>query len=64
MYINGEATEGLEGLTIREVLESMSYEASRIAVEVNEEIIAKSKYDSFVVGEEDHIQIVCFVGGG
>ncbi len=60
--VNGEQKE-LAGKTIREYLIEADYPLSRIAVELNGEILPKSDYDR-VLGDGDTVEVVSFVGGG
>lgn len=64
MKVNGKSISVSEGLTITKLLEEMDYPISRIAVEVNRDIIPRAQYDTYVLHEDDVIEIVCFMGGG
>ena len=45
-------------------LEENNYPLERIAVEINEEIVPKSQYDTVVLNDGDTVEVVSFVGGG
>ena len=62
--INGERKEYDKSLSIREYLMKEGYRIERIAVEVNEEIVPKSQYDTRHFNDEDKIEVINFVGGG
>ncbi|MCD8357337.1 MAG: sulfur carrier protein ThiS [Clostridia bacterium] len=64
MKVNGEIIPVSDGLTVSSLLEQQGYQVSRIAVEVNREIIPKAQYDTHILHEDDVIEIVCFMGGG
>lgn len=64
MKVNGEQIRVEEPLTVKTLLERQNYSASRIAVEVNGEIVPKAQYETFLLADADTIEIVCFVGGG
>ena len=51
-------------MTISEYLATTDYDPKIIAVECNEEIVPKAKYDETVIQNGDVIEVVSFVGGG
>lgn len=61
--INGEPFEA-DGMTIAEYLESSNYDRTRIAIELNEEFVPKTKYDETFLNDGDVLEVVSFVGGG
>ncbi len=61
--INGEERD-LAGVTLADYLAGGGYDARRVAVERNEEIVPKSRYAQTVLADGDCIEIVNFVGGG
>lgn len=64
MIINGEAVVLEQEMTMQQYLEQESYPKNRIAVELNGNILPKSQYETYVMQQDDKIEIVCFVGGG
>ncbi len=64
MRFNG-TTVSLEGTqTLQEFVTARGFETSRIAAELNGEIIPKKEYGNVTLGEEDTLEVVRFVGGG
>ena len=61
--INGEKIEK-EEIKISSYLEENKINPQRIAVELNGEILPKSKYGDTVLKDGDIVEIVNFVGGG
>lgn len=61
--VNGELLD-ISGKTIAEYLASANYDAKRVAVERNGEIVFRLRYDSVVLQDGDSVEIVGFVGGG
>lgn len=61
--INGVLCD-VSGMTLAKYLETTAYDRRRIAVERNGEIVPKAQYDQCVLQEDDHIEVVSFVGGG
>ena len=47
-----------------EYLRSKGYAPGKIAVALNGEIIARSRYASIILTDADKLEVVCFVGGG
>jgi thiamine biosynthesis protein ThiS len=64
IVLNGEKTEQKEGLSIAGLLIRLGIGLDRVAVEVNLNIVSKSKYDTHLLSDGDKIEIVHFVGGG
>lgn len=63
LKINGKDVKA-RGQTLSEYLAEKNYDAKRIAVEKNGEIVVKEAYDSTILVSGDVIEIVSFVGGG
>jgi len=63
LKINGEAVEAA-GVSIAEYLTRENFDARKVAVEVNEEIVTKSKYSEVILQDGDIVEIISFMGGG
>lgn len=61
--INGQSLD-IAGLSVLEYLTKTDYDIKRIAVEINEELVPKSKYSETILSNGDNVEIVSFVGGG
>lgn len=61
--VNGKE-EAAAGMLLKDYLEQNGYPADGIAVECNEQILAKSQYAGYMLKDGDTIEIVSFVGGG
>ena len=61
--INGKDVNAA-GVTVENYLRDNTYSQSRIALEINGEILPKSKYADTVLHDGDIVEIVSFVGGG
>ena len=61
--INGVKIEKAS-IKLSEYLSENNLSASRIAVELNGEILPKSKYDETMLKDGDVVEVVNFVGGG
>lgn len=61
--VNGVERD-IAGKTVAQYLATTDYDAKRIAVERNGEIVFKSQYDATVLEDGDCLEVVSFVGGG
>ncbi|MBQ7256323.1 MAG: sulfur carrier protein ThiS [Abditibacteriota bacterium] len=59
--INGKEHKDVN---LKEYLDEKGYDINRIAVEINGEILPKSKYRETTIKSNDNVEIVSFVGGG
>lgn len=64
VMLNGKQTEIRSGATILELLEQFGIGRERVAVEVNLDIVPRTRHDVHCLSEGDRIEIVRFVGGG
>ena len=62
--VNGKEIKYTSGMTVQDLVISLSYSTSRIAVERLGEIISKKNYADTLINDGDKIEIVCFMGGG
>lgn len=63
VYING-CEQAANGKSIVDIINEMNIDIRTIAVELNEEIVAKADYDKTIVKDGDVLEVVSFVGGG
>lgn len=64
MKLNGETVTLTEETTLASFLENNGYPSNKIAVELNGDIIPRSRYASVILTDADKLEVVCFVGGG
>lgn len=64
MKFNGEQIILNEKTSLLEFLQREGYATDKIAVELNGEIVPRSKYASVILTDADNLEVVCFVGGG
>ena len=62
--VNGDWQEHADGLTVAALLDKLSLEPTRCAVERNKEIVPRSKHAQTALAEADELEIVALVGGG
>lgn len=64
IIVNGEQKICKEAISVLELLKDIDIERDRVAVELNSNIIPKSKLGQITLKEDDKLEIVTFVGGG
>ena len=64
IYVNGNLVTDADSLTLHDYLSREGYSFAFIAVECNGQIIPKSMYKEKILKEDDHLEVVSFVGGG
>ena len=64
MRVNGKQVELKERLTLEKFLESNGYALTKVAVELNGNIVPRKEYAATILQDTDALEIVCFVGGG
>lgn len=62
--INGESCEIREGLTAAELLDELELAGRRLAMEVNEALLPRSRFADYRIHSGDRIEIVQAIGGG
>lgn len=62
--LNGEPREVPAPLTVATLLAHLDVDGRRVAVELNETVVKRARYDDTDVSPGDVIEIVNFVGGG
>jgi len=64
IIVNGECTEHPDGINVAELLASLGLEPLRVAVELNGELIPRSRHRATTIAGNDRLEIVTLVGGG
>ena len=64
IYLNGEGRELSGTPSLAELITELELPATRIAVELNREVVRRNDWSSTMLREDDRIEIVHFVGGG
>jgi sulfur carrier protein len=64
VFVNGEMRQLPEGITVMQLLEKMALTDKRLAVEVNLEIIPRSRHITHILQAGDRVEIVHAIGGG
>ena len=64
MYVNGEQINLQDSISLAEFLRKHEYDAQRVAVEKNGDIVPRKNFETEMLSDSDKIEIVHFVGGG
>jgi sulfur carrier protein len=62
--VNGRARAVEEGTTVAALLETLEVSPRATAVEVNRELVPRSRHAARTLAEGDAVEIVTLVGGG
>jgi thiamine biosynthesis protein ThiS len=62
--LNGHPETLDEPMTVADLLRRLALEPVRVAVEVNENLVPRKRFDQASLNHGDRIEIVTFVGGG
>ena len=64
ILVNGKERQVPEGTTVAGLCALLGVDRGRVAVERNKDVVPRQTYDEVVLGPEDRVEVVAFVGGG
>lgn len=64
LRINGEDRDFEEPLSIEALLAKLGIETKGTAVEVNKEVVPRSRHSEAALTDGDHVEIITMFGGG
>jgi sulfur carrier protein len=64
IIVNGQPRQVAESITIAELLEELQLSDKPVAVEVNLNLVPKSRHAEYRLAAGDRLEIVTLVGGG
>lgn len=64
IFVNGESRQVQESYSLIQLLEEMDLSGKRLALEINEEIVPKSRHADYLISAGDKVEIVNAIGGG
>nr|VFJ62347.1 MAG: sulfur carrier protein [Candidatus Kentron sp. FM]VFJ72576.1 MAG: sulfur carrier protein [Candidatus Kentron sp. FM] len=64
ILLNGKDHQLADGANVAVLLETQGLTGKRLAVEINEEILPRSRYQQHRLQEGDRVEIVRAIGGG
>ncbi|MFN0141556.1 MAG: sulfur carrier protein ThiS [Pyrinomonadaceae bacterium] len=62
--INGERREVPADVDLDKLLELFSLPKQRVAIELNNQVVRRVDWPKTIIGDDDKIEVVHFVGGG
>ncbi|MEX2524625.1 MAG: sulfur carrier protein ThiS [Gammaproteobacteria bacterium] len=63
VFINGKQTELPSGTSVQNLIEQFDIR-DKVAVEINEEIVSRSRFELHTLEDGDRVEIVRAIGGG
>ncbi len=64
ILVNGTVTECSAGETLHQLIDVLGLVGQRLAVEVNEELVPRSRFATYTLSPADKVEIIQAVGGG
>jgi sulfur carrier protein len=64
ILVNGDPREVPDTMRMADLVENLGLTGQRIAVEVNQELVPRSTFDSHQLSAGDQVEIIHAVGGG
>ncbi|MHB8473006.1 MAG: sulfur carrier protein ThiS [Gammaproteobacteria bacterium] len=64
IIVNGQARQVVDGLRVSALLEMLELSGRRLAIEVNREIVPRSRFATQQLQAGDQVEIVQAIGGG
>jgi thiamine biosynthesis protein ThiS len=64
ILVNGESRQVADGTTVAQLVADLKLDARPLAVEVNLELVPRSRHTEHQLSEGDRLEIVTLVGGG
>ena len=64
VFVNGDPFEIKDGAVVKDLVEALTDDPRGIAIELNREIVPKSKHAETSLNDGDRLEVVQFVGGG
>ena len=64
LLVNGEERQFEEPLTVATLLARLGLAERRVAVEVNREIVPRSRHAGHALRDNDRVEVVFAIGGG
>ena len=62
--INGKITKVKDSMKLSSFLKILKIPIKKVAIELNQEIVDKTKLDKIKIKKNDKVEIVHFIGGG
>lgn len=64
MILNGKIIDLKEDISVEQLLKDYDLNPQKVVVEVNMEILDDEVYSTYLLKNEDTVEVISFVGGG
>ena len=64
MILNGKTVDLKEDISVKDLLENYDLNPQKVVVEVNMEILDDEVYSTYLLKNEDTVEVISFGGGG
>ena len=64
MILNGKTVDLKEDISVKDLLKNYDLNPQKVVVEVNMEILDDEVYSTYLLKNEDTVEVLSFVGGG
>ena len=64
MILNGKTIDLKEDISVEQLLKDYDLNPQKVVVEVNMEILDDEVYSTYLLKNEDTVEVIIFVGGG
>jgi sulfur carrier protein len=64
IQINSKDRQIPDGTSMAQLIQMLDLANQRIAIEVNEELVPRSTFESHLLTEKDRVEIIQAIGGG
>jgi sulfur carrier protein len=64
IMVNGQERALVAPVTVAALLDELGMAGKRVAVEVNQEIVPRSRHPQFQLNDSDRVEVVFAIGGG
>ena len=64
MILNGKTVDLKEDISVKDLLENYDLNPQKVVVELNMEILDDEVYSTYLLKNEDTLEVISFVGGG
>ena len=64
MILNGNTIDLKEDISVEQLLKDYDLNPQKVVVEVNMEILDDEVYSTYLLKNEDTVEVISFVGGG
>ncbi|HEX5694004.1 MAG TPA: sulfur carrier protein ThiS [Arenimonas sp.] len=64
IMLNGQPTDVAPDTTVGGLLEHAGLAGRKVAVEVNQEVVPRSRHEAHALAEGDRVEIIHAIGGG